>query len=67
MRRPSVSELEDKINQPSTPLRDVGDEGPPVIVDVQESYSAVEGTHTNSIFNKWRQPCNPLRINLLSV
>jgi hypothetical protein len=45
MRRPSVSELEDKINQPSTPLRDCGDGGPPVIVDVEESYSAVEGTH----------------------
>ena len=43
MRRPSIQDLEDKINQPCTPLRDVGDAGPPVIVDVQESYSAVEG------------------------
>lgn len=43
MRRPSVQDLEDKINQPSTPLRDIGDKGPPQIVDVQESYSAVEG------------------------
>lgn len=43
MRRPSVQDLEDKINQPSTPLRDIGDPGPPQIVDVQESYSAVEG------------------------
>ena len=43
LRRPSVQDLEDKINQPSTPLREIGDEGPPVIVDVQESYSAVEG------------------------
>ena len=45
MRRPSVADLENKINQPSTPLRDVGSEGPPSIVDVQESYSAVEGIH----------------------
>lgn len=43
MRRPSVQDLEDKINQPSTPLRKMGDVGPPQIVDVQESYSAVEG------------------------
>lgn len=43
MRRPSIQDLEDKINQPSTPLKDIGDAGPPVIVDVQESYSAVEG------------------------
>lgn len=43
MRRPSVQDLEDKINQPSTPLKDIGDAGPPQIVDVQESYSAVEG------------------------
>lgn len=43
MRRPSVQDLEDKINQPSTPLRDIGESGPPQIVDVQESYSAVEG------------------------
>lgn len=43
MRRPSIQDLEDKINQPSTPLRDIGESGPPQIVDVQESYSAVEG------------------------
>lgn len=43
VRRPSIQDLEDKINQPSTPLREIGDEGPPVIVDVQESYTAVEG------------------------
>lgn len=49
MRRPSVSDLEDLINKPSTPLRDVGDEGPPVIVDVAESYSAVEGTHRHTV------------------
>ncbi|XP_037720926.1 twitchin isoform X30 [Drosophila subpulchrella] len=42
VRRPSVQDLEDLINKPSTPLRDVGDGGPPSIVDVQESYSAVE-------------------------
>ncbi|XP_023314705.1 twitchin isoform X11 [Trichogramma pretiosum] len=41
-RRLSVADLENKINQPSTPLRDVGNPGPPQIVDVQESYSAVE-------------------------
>lgn len=43
MRRPSVADMEDKINQPSTPLKGIGDNGPPQIVDVQESYSAVEG------------------------
>lgn len=43
-RRPSVQDMEDKINTPSTPLKDVGAPGPPSIVDVQESYSAVEGT-----------------------
>ncbi|EDW50927.1 GM26811 [Drosophila sechellia] len=42
VRRPSVQDLEDLINKPSTPLRDVGDGGPPSIVDVQESYSVVE-------------------------
>lgn len=45
-RRLSVADLENKINQPSTPLRDVGPPGPPQIVDVQESYSAVEGSFT---------------------
>lgn len=43
VRRPSVAELEELINKPSTPLKGNGPEGPPVIVDVQESYSAVEG------------------------
>lgn len=43
MRRPSVSDMEDLINKPSTPLRAIGDGGPPAIVDIQESYSAVEG------------------------
>jgi hypothetical protein len=43
MRRPSIADLDDRINSPSTPLKDVGDGGPPAIVDVQESYSAVEG------------------------
>lgn len=47
MRRPSIQDLEDKINQPSTPLRDIGEAGPPQIVDVQESYSAVEGLFLN--------------------
>lgn len=52
MRRPSIQDLEDKINQPSTPLRDIGEPGPPQIVDVQESYSAVEGLQSvpNNIF-----------------
>lgn len=43
MRRPSVQELEGLVDKPCTPLRDIGDAGPPAIVDVQESYSAVEG------------------------
>lgn len=43
MRRPSVSDLEDLINKPSTPLKPVGDAGPPAIVDIQESYQATEG------------------------
>uniref|UniRef100_A0A1A9V0P1 Twitchin n=1 Tax=Glossina austeni TaxID=7395 RepID=A0A1A9V0P1_GLOAU len=42
VRRPSIQDLEDLINRSSTPLRDIGDGGPPSIVDVQESYSAVE-------------------------
>lgn len=45
MRRPSVSDLEGLIDKPSTPLRPVGDGGPPSIVDIQESYSAVEGSN----------------------
>lgn len=50
MRRPSVSDLEGLIDKPSTPLRPVGDGGPPSIVDIQESYSAVEGS--NLVFKK---------------
>nr|CAD7193696.1 unnamed protein product [Timema douglasi] len=42
MRRPSVAELDDRIDKPSTPLKPIGEPGPPVIVDVQESYTAVE-------------------------
>lgn len=42
MRRPSIAELEEKIDKPSTPLKDFGAPGPPVIVDVAESYSAIE-------------------------
>lgn len=42
MRRPSVAELEEKIDKPSTPLKDFGAPGPPSIVDVAESYSAIE-------------------------
>ncbi len=47
IRRPSVSELEDKLNKPSTPLTAVGDAGPPVIVDFQEKYTATEGNSLN--------------------
>jgi hypothetical protein len=35
--------LENLIEKASTPLRAVGEPGPPSIVDIQESYSAVEG------------------------
>lgn len=42
MRRPSIAELEEKIDKPSTPLKDMGTPGPPSIVDVAESYSAIE-------------------------
>lgn len=42
MRRPSVSDLENLINKPSTPLKDVGEPGPPQIVDIEENYTAVE-------------------------
>lgn len=42
MRRPSIAELEEKIDKPSTPLKDFGAPGPPIIVDVAESYSAIE-------------------------
>lgn len=43
MRRPSVQELEERIDKPSTPLKPIGNPGPPAIVDVQENYTAVEG------------------------
>ncbi|XP_050099309.1 twitchin isoform X9 [Anopheles aquasalis] len=43
VRRPSIQDMDEKINQPSTPLRAIGEEGKAaVIVDFQESYSAVE-------------------------
>ena len=45
MRRPSVGDMEGLIEKPSTPLRATGAEGPPSIVDIQESYSAVEGSN----------------------
>lgn len=48
VRRPSVGDLEDLINKPTTPLRPTGDGGPPSIVDIQESYSAVEGSQNSS-------------------
>lgn len=50
MRRPSVADMGDRVNQPSTPLRDIGEGGPPVIVDVEESYSAVEGIKDKKSF-----------------
>ncbi|GLH11536.1 Uncharacterized protein GBIM_16291, partial [Gryllus bimaculatus] len=40
MRRPSVQELGEMINKPSTPLQPKGDGGPPSIIDVAENYSA---------------------------
>lgn len=43
MRRPSVQDLEGLVDKASTPLKDVGPAGPPAIVDIQESYTAVEG------------------------
>lgn len=43
MRRPSVQDLEGLVDKPSTPLKDIGPAGPPAIVDIQESYTAVEG------------------------
>jgi len=43
VRRPSVADMENLIEKSSTPLRPVGEPGPPSIVDIQESYSAVEG------------------------
>ncbi|XP_040159959.1 twitchin isoform X7 [Anopheles arabiensis] len=43
VRRPSIQDMDEKINQPSTPLRAIGEEGKAaIIVDFQESYSAVE-------------------------
>ncbi|VVC89475.1 unnamed protein product [Leptidea sinapis] len=41
-RRPSIQDLEDLINKPSVPLKPLGNDGPPSIVDVQENYTAVE-------------------------
>lgn len=38
--------MEDRINQPSTPLKPCGPSGsPPSIVDVQENYTAVEDSN----------------------
>ena len=37
-----MAALEDMIDKPSTPLKASGKAGAPAIVDVQESYSAVE-------------------------
>ncbi|XP_049301024.1 twitchin isoform X5 [Anopheles funestus] len=43
VRRPSIQDMDEKINQPSTPLRAIGEDGKAaIIVDFQESYSAVE-------------------------
>ena len=42
--------MEERINLPSTPLNDIGEGGPPAIVDVAESYSAVEGIPSMHIF-----------------
>ncbi|XP_050067771.1 twitchin isoform X12 [Anopheles maculipalpis] len=43
VRRPSIQDMDEKINQPSTPLRAIGEAGKAaIIVDFQESYSAVE-------------------------
>merc|ERR1739838_177399 len=42
-RRPSVKADDDqRMEAASTPLRPIGDQGPPVIVDVQLKYTAVE-------------------------
>ncbi|RZF42380.1 hypothetical protein LSTR_LSTR004188 [Laodelphax striatellus] len=41
-RRPSIQDMDNLIDKPSTPLKPSGPPGPPAIVDVQESYSAVE-------------------------
>lgn len=38
-----MADLEELVNKPSTPLKDVGNPGPPSIVDAQESFSAIEG------------------------
>lgn len=51
MRRPSVQDLSELINKPSTPLKDVGPAGPPAIVFIEESYSAVEGKMVTKIRN----------------
>ncbi len=49
VRRPSVAEIEEKIDKPSTPLKPIGPPGPPSIVDIQENYSAVEGEVMNLV------------------
>ncbi|KAK7065507.1 Immunoglobulin like [Halocaridina rubra] len=41
VRRPSVQD-DEKMDKPSSPLRVIGKPGPPVIVDVQQKYTAVE-------------------------
>jgi len=50
VRRPSVAEIEEKIDKPSTPLKPIGPPGPPSIVDIQENYSAVEGTYFEFLY-----------------
>lgn len=64
MRRPSVSDIEDLINKPSTPLRSIGEGGPPAIVDIQESYSAVEGSLGNFNTKRFRPNLSLLRLKI---
>lgn len=43
--------LQEQINQESTPLQDIGEVGPPQIVDMYECYSGVEGWKYILVFN----------------
>lgn len=44
-----MQDEERSMDKPSTPLKPIGEPGPPSIVDVQLKYTAVEGTLKNIV------------------
>ena len=47
-----MAELEALMEKDSTPLRPIGDAGPPSIIRIDENYSAIEGEYF-SAFSSW--------------